>query len=153
MATLTELQELFSNRSAISVAIEINGFTGFRTTHMEDLTEDEINRLYAIHCPKEVSATEQFEALQEELISKAWKSKILVAAEQAKLKDPGNFHRFNNWMLLKSKFKKHLNAHTIEELKELHAQIRAAIANNARSAQKPLTKAWWKKAENLKEFN
>ena len=52
MATLNELKMLFSNRSASDVAIEISGFTGFRTTLIDELTQEEINKLYRIHTAK-----------------------------------------------------------------------------------------------------
>ena len=48
-------------------------------------------------------------------------------------------------MLAKSIFKKHLNAHSIDELKDLFKQLQGVKQNNAKSAKKPYTKAWWKK--------
>lgn len=153
MATLQDLQELFAERKPHDVAIEISGFTGFRTTNIEELSPEEINRLYACHAPRLKDVDAEFNAFKIELVVKAWRSKILAAAEKAGLKEAGCFHKFNNWMRLSSKYKKALNAHTIDELKELHRQIHAAMSNNARSARKPLTKAWWNQGEKLKNLN
>ncbi|ROI09771.1 hypothetical protein EGI11_03165 [Chryseobacterium sp. H3056] len=153
MATLQDLKELFAERKPHQIAIEISGFTGFRTTVIDELTNDEINRLYALHTPMLKDVEAEYQAFKYELVSKAWKSKILAAAEKAGFKEPQSFHSFNNWMLTRSKFKKALNAHNIEELKELHRQIQAAISNNTRTARKPLTKAWWNHSEKLKNLN
>lgn len=153
MATLQDLQELFAERKPHDVAIEISGFTGFRTTNIEELTAEEIDKLYACHVPRLRDVEADFEAFKTEMMQKAWRSKILAAAEKAGLKDPGCFEKFNGWMTGRSKYKKPLYAHSVEELKELHRQINAAITNNRRSAQKPLTKAWWNQGEKLKNLN
>lgn len=153
MATLQDLQDLFAERKPVDVAIEISGFTGFRTTRIEELSPDEINHLYAVHVPTERDIDAQFNAFKLELMVKAWRSKVLAAAEQAGIKEPGCFSKFNNWMILRSKCKKNLHAHTIEELKDLHKQLKAALTNNRRSAEKPMTEAWWKKGKSLTTQN
>lgn len=153
MATLQDLQELFADRKSVDVAMEIHGFTGFRTTLIEELTKDEINHLYAIHVPTVNTADAEFNAFKIELMMKAWRSKILAAAEKAGFKKTASFHEFNNWMLTNSKYKKQLTAHSMDELKELHQQIHAAISNNKRSGEKPMTQAWWVKADRLKNHN
>ena len=151
MHTIKELQDLFADRSTLQIATELYGFTGFRTTRLEDLTETEIEKLYNIYAPKTLD--QEFHALKSEMISKEWKSNILALAEKLGFKEKGSFHNFNNWMLTSSKFKKHLNAHSIAELKELHQQMKAAQTNNARSARRTMTKAWWEKADQLKNLN
>lgn len=153
MATLQDLQELFAERKPHDVAIEISGFTGFRTTNIAELSPEEINTLYACHAPKLKDVEAEFNAFKVELMMKAWRSKILAAAEKAGFKEPGCFHKFNGWMVQRSKYKKALNAHNVEELKELHRQINAALMNNLRSAQKPMTKAWWNQGDKLKNLN
>lgn len=147
MATLKDLKELFAERKPMDVAMEISGFTGFRTTRIEDLSTDEINHLYAIHTPQSLDA--EFNAFKAELIFKAWRSKVLAAAEQAGIKEAGNFYKFNDWMMVRSKYKKPLYSHTIDELKELHKQLKAAGTHNRKSAENPLTEAWWKKGKSL----
>ncbi len=148
-----ELKKIFTYRDPVNIALEINGFTGFRTTLIEELTDQEANQLLKIHAPKPANLDSEYNALKEEFIRKEWKSNILALAEKTGIKEKGSFHKFNNWMLSKSKFKKHLNAHNIEELKQLHIQLRAASQNNSKSAMKPMTKAWWDKAESLKNHN
>ncbi|MEN5306951.1 hypothetical protein ABE425_05505 [Chryseobacterium cucumeris] len=147
MTAKEELKKLFADRNQVQVAIEINGFTGFRTTLIDDLTEEEAIKLLSVHAPSEKELAEENNALKEELIRIAWISKILKLAETTGIKEVGSFHKFNNWMYTKSIFKKHLNAHTIDELKQLHVQLHGVQSNNNESAKKPLTKAWWKKGK------
>lgn len=151
--TIKDLKELFADRTPLSVALEINGFTGFRTTVLDDLTPNEIEQLYQIHVPTEKDMKAECNALKEELLKKTWRSNILSLAEKTGIKEKEDFSKFNNWMMLNSKFKKNLNAHSVEELKELHKQLRGVQQNNCRSAQNPMTKAWWDKSEHLKNFN
>lgn len=148
-----KLKELFADRNPVNVAIEINGFTSWRTTLIDELTEKEARTLLEIHTPRPADLDAEFNALKEEIVRKNYKSAILALAERTGLKDPGDFQKFNSWMMLKSKFKKHLNAHSLTELKQLYNQLRAVQANNARSAQRPMTKAWWHKGEQNKNYN
>lgn len=153
MTAKEELKALFANRTAVDVAIEINGFTGFRTTSIHDLTEDEAIELLSIHTPNKKDVEEENLALKYDLIRSAWISKVLKIAKETGIKETGSFHKFNNWMFTSSKFKKHLNAHSIDELKEVHTQLHAVKTNNARSANRTMTKAWWDKAEKNKNLN
>lgn len=148
-----ELKQIFADRRAVDIAIEISGFTGHRTTLIEELTEVEASRLLAIHCPSEKELEKDFNTLQEDLIKREWKSKILAFAERIGIKEKGDFHIFNNWMFEKSMFKKHLNAHSTEELKAVYRQLRGVQHNNAKSAEKPFTKAWWSQVNELKMQN
>lgn len=148
-----ELKQIFTDRNPVMVAIEISGFTSHRTTLVDELTDAEALRLLAIHCPSEIELEKDFNALQQDLIKREWKSKILALAERTGIKEKGSFHTFNNWMLISSIFKKHLNAHSIEELKAVYRQLRGVQYNNAKSADKPFTKAWWEKGYELKYQN
>lgn len=151
-----ELKELFGHRNSLDIAIEINGFTGFRTTLIEELTDEEALQLLSVHKPIEETAEEleaEFEELKDEILKKGWKSKILKIAETTGIKDKGDFTKFNNWMLKSSKFKKHLNAHSVNELKQLHSQLYGVKHNNAKSSKTPLTKSWWGKASEIKNLN
>ncbi|MEC3875962.1 hypothetical protein [Chryseobacterium salviniae] len=153
MTAKQQLKDLFADRDPVQVAIEINGFTGFRTTVIEEMTEQEAIKLLSIHAPKPKTVEEQNNELRNDLIRNGWISKILKIAEETKIKEPGSFHKFNDWMYKSSVFKKHLNAHTIEELQKVHQQLHAVKTNNARSAKKPLTKAWWDKGVNNIKLN
>jgi len=145
-----ELKQIFANRTPVDVAIEISGYTGHRTTLIDELTELEASSLLAVHNPS-VNLEREHNALQEVLIKKEWRSKILAKAENLKIKKPNSFFEFNEWMHQKSKFKKHLNAHSIKELKELHQQLCAFGSNNAKSAKNAFTKSWWN--ESSKKIN
>lgn len=153
MTAKEKLKQLFANRDPVSVAIEVNGFTAFRTTLIDDLTMDEAMKLLSIHVPKKKTVDEENQELKSELIRNGWISKILKIAEETKIKDKGDFQKFNNWMFASSVFKKHLNAHSIEQLQKVHQQLHAVKTNNARSAHKPMTKAWWDKAEKNVKLN
>ncbi|SDE80784.1 hypothetical protein, partial [Riemerella columbipharyngis] len=154
MATLKELKELLAEQSAVDIAIAVSGFTGFRTTLLEELTQEEIDKLYNIHAPKpEPTMDEEFNALKYELVLKEWRSKILALAEREGIKEPKSWHKFNDWMILYSIYKKPLTAHNIEELKELYKQFRGIERNNRKFAEKPLNKAWWRKAGEIKNLN
>lgn len=153
MTAKEELKKLFADRNPVQVAIEINGFTGFRTTVVDELTDEEAVKLLSIHIPSEKELAEENNALKEELIRNAWISKILKLAETTGIKEVGRFEKFNGWMYTKSKFKKHLNAHSVEELKLLHIQLHGVQSNNNESAKKPLTKAWWKKGKDNINMN
>lgn len=146
-----ELKQLFADRRPVEVAIEISGFTGHRTTLIDELSETEAMELLKIHCPTPRKLDQEYDILKEDLIKREWKSKILAKAEKVGVKKPNSFDKFNEWMLLKSKFKKHLNAHSIDELKQLHRQLCAFQTNNAKSAANFFTKAWWdKESKNVK---
>ena len=148
-----ELKVLFSHRSAVEVAMEIFGFSGRRTTIIDDLTDEEALRLLSIHTPNEENLEQEFNELKEELFKKGLKAKILKLAEQTGIKESNDFHKFNNWMLTSSRFKKHLNAHSIDELKDLFKQLHGVKSNNAKSAKKPMTKAWWKNGKEKINMN
>lgn len=151
-----ELKLLFAHRNGAEVAIEIHGFTGFRTTLIDDLTEKEALKLLSIHSPEDKSPEEleaEFNELSDEILKKGWKSKILKIAEETGIKEKNDFAKFNKWMLTSSKFKKHLNAHSLSELKQLHNQLHGVKHNNAKSAKKPFTKAWWKKGNEIVNLN
>ncbi|MCZ2084135.1 MAG: hypothetical protein LC112_07655 [Flavobacteriales bacterium] len=148
-----ELKQLFADRNPVMVGIEISGYTGFRTTLIDELTDEEAKRLLEAHAPKPADLDKEYNALKEDFIKREWKSAVLAMAEKTNIKEKGSFAKFNNWMIASSRFKKHLNAHTIDELKLVHQQLKAVQQNNARSATRPMTKAWWNKAEQLKKYN
>lgn len=151
MATIDDLKQLFSGRDILSVSSEIYGFSNFRTTRIEELTQEEIDALFEFHQPKNIEKINN--ALIDELLMKEWRSKILKVAEQEGIKEPNSFHKFNNWMLISSRFKKQLSQHDLHELQELYKQMCALRSNNRKSARKPLTKAWQNRANNLKNWN
>ena len=146
------LRSLFSNRKAVDIAIELQGFTGFRTGKIDELTNSEAEKLLAIHTKAENNEV-NYNALKEEVIMKEYRSKILAIATREGIHFPDDWKNFNHFMLFSSRFKKPLNAHNLEELKELLKQMNALAYNNAKSAEHPMTKAWERKANALKQWN
>ncbi len=153
MNTLTKLQQLFEGKTPFETAMVVSGFTGFRCTKLEDLTADEAEALWQQYAPKTQDPATTLRQVADELERRELKSNILALAERTGIKEPGSWTRFNGWMLKKSRYKKHLNGHDLEELKGLYKQLRGVEQNNAVSAAKPLNKAWWNKANELKNWN
>ncbi|GGG47225.1 hypothetical protein [Epilithonimonas arachidiradicis] len=151
MTPTQELNSYLVRKNPQTVAVLIDSITNHRTTAVEDLTNSEIGTLLQIFRPKTIE--EKANALVDEAIMKQWRSNIIALAERTGIKKLGQWSEFNNWMLLSSVFKKHLNAHSLEELKALYQQLRGVERNNERSASKTMTKAWWKKAEDNKAWN
>ncbi len=153
MGTLQNLQKLFEGKTPFETAMVVSGFTGFRCTKLEDLTDDEAEALWKQYAPKVQDPAAVLRHVADELERRELKSNILALAERTGIKEPQSWDRFNGWMLNRSKFKKHLNAHSIDELRGLYKQLRSVEQNNALSAAKPLNKAWWNKANELKNWN
>lgn len=114
-----------------------------RTTNIDDLTPEEVEKIYKMFFPKEVLASEQLITAKNNDVLKKHRSNILTIATRIGIKEPDSWDKFNNWMLKNSKFKKKLNDHNLEELKELELQFRAASTNYDRSALQIGTKAWY----------
>ena len=154
MVTIEDLREIFSHRPPHEVAAEVSGFTGFRTTLLEELTPEEMNELYKIHCKAKIpQISTESEAIYQQMLKKHWIGNVLTIATEEGIKEPNDWEKFNSWMMKGSIFKKSLNEHTLDELKALHRQMHKLRSNNEKSAQKPLTKAWMKKAIKNKTLN
>lgn len=151
MKTKTKLKKLFEGKPNFHEQSIISGFTQGRSLCIEDLTDEEAEKLWLIYCPKKVDNPVQ--KIADELELKKWKSNVLAKAEQTGIKKPGSFDAFNLWMLTYSKYKKHLNAHNLEELKQLHRQLCNVELNDYRSGKKAFTEAWWKKGNVIKNLN
>lgn len=151
MKQLKELTGYLSRRTPDEIKILVDSVTDHRTMCLEDLTEKEINLMITVFRPKTLE--EKANALIDEIKIKNMRSNILALAERTGIKEYGNFHSFNNWMMISSVFKKQLNAHNLEELQILYKQLRGVERNNQRSASKPMTKAWWKQADDNAKWN
>ena len=113
-----------------------------------------MNELYKIHCKDEIpQISTESEAIYQQMLRKHWISNVLTIATEQGIKEPNDWRKFNDWMMRSSKFKKHLNAHSVKELKILHQQLCKLRDNNLKSAEKPLTKAWMKKAIKNQNLN
>ncbi|EKB58388.1 hypothetical protein [Bergeyella zoohelcum] len=157
MATLNELKELFADRQPHEIAIKVSGISGFRTTLIDELTQEEINKLYEIHAPKPKS-------IETKEDRNYWISNILTIATEEGLHYPvmvkkngklvkDNWHKFNTWMLTLSTVKKLLYFCNVEEMKAVHRQLCKLRDNNEKSAQKPMNRAWFRKGERNKNLN
>ncbi len=153
MNTRENLEKLFEGKSAFETAMVVSGFTGFRCTRLDDLTDDEADALWMKYAPKTADTVETLRQVADELERRELKSNILALAERTGIKEPGSWTKFNGWMLSGSRFKKHLNAHDADELRSLYRQLRALEVSNAKSAQKAFNKAWWEKGNELKNWN
>jgi hypothetical protein len=116
-----------------------------RTTDIEDLIEKELQEIYKMFFPMEATVSEQIIQLKNNEQLKRRRSNVLTIATRIGLKEADSWEKFNKWMLNSSIYKKKLNDHSIEELKELEIQMRAAEVNYNRSALKIGTKAWYHK--------
>lgn len=166
MATLEDLKMLFENREPHDIAIEINGFTGFRTTLMEELTPAEIDKLYKIHTNgfRQSAVGGQRTASNEKEEKRKWISYILKIATDEGIHRPvtimknrqnvvDEWYNLNKWMLTQSTAKKLLYFCNLEELKAVYQQLCKLRDNNEKSAQKPLNKAWWRKGMRNQNLN
>ena len=116
-----------------------------RTTDIDELTKEELEKLYSLFFPKQPSAEEKLMIVQHNDLIKRYKSNILTIATRIGIKEPDSWEAFNRFMLSSSILKKKLNDYSLEELKDLEIQFRAMQVNYDRSSLKVGTKAWYHK--------
>lgn len=145
------LRRLLRKQTPLQKRMILFGFTSNRTGDIKKLKLAEVNNLIRVYRPRTVEDVKNQMVYHMNL--QEWTSNVLAAAEKAGIKKAGSWSEFNHWMLTKSKFKKQLNHHSISELRQLHQQLIGAKNNNDKSAKKPLTKAWFAKAEEYKNWN
>ncbi|MDO4763855.1 MAG: hypothetical protein Q4A00_05685 [Flavobacteriaceae bacterium] len=155
MATLSELKAIFSHRSASEIAIEINGFTGFRTTKIEELTQEEIDRLYKIHTLREAENKDEKRKYISYILKIATDEGIHrpVMIEKYGKNEVDCWHNLNHWMLTKSTVKKPLYQCSLDELRLVYKQFCKLRDNNEKSAQKPFNRAWMRKGIKNQNLN
>lgn len=142
MTTTIMKNKLLEKFSAYSISQTVYLQTR-RTTNIDDMTAEEVEDLYRLFFPKQPTASEQLINAKNNDVLKRHRSNILTIATRIGIKDPDSWDKFNNWMLNSSKFKKKLNDHNLEELKQLEIQFRAASTNYDRSALQIGTKAYY----------
>ena len=103
MTPLQELTGYLARKKPNDIAILIDSISGHRTMSIEELTGSEINLLLTVFRPKTIE--EKANVLVNELKLKTMRSNVLALAERTGIKEPGNFHTFNNWMMISSVFK------------------------------------------------
>lgn len=141
MATVKKLQTLFSKLgvSKDQRHERIYAWTSGRTQSSKDLENDELIEL----CESLLSEFNKVKAKIED-DKKKKKSIILTIATRTGVKSPSDWDSFNHFMLHSSVVKKSLNLCGLDELDTVISQFRALEANNAKSAQKAGTKAYWR---------
>lgn len=130
--------------SEASIKMTCLDFTN-RTSNIDDLTDQEIERLYAVFFPKQPSLVEKVILAEHKELLKKHRSICLTIATRIGLKAPDSWEKFNNWMLNSSILKKRLNDYSLQELQRLERQLRSAESNFEASATKPGNKAWYHK--------
>ena len=157
MATIKKLQTIFSQKGMDTDERHevIYNFTSGRTESSRDLTPQELddlcNMLQGVKKSKNTLMSECLKILQMEGIHRP-DEPVLQEDKNGNFR-PNPFYYLNQWMLARSVYKKPLYLYSVSELEVLKKQLFALADNNRKSAKKPLTKAWWKKANNLKDLN
>lgn len=157
MATIKKLQTIFSQKGMTTDERHevIWNFTGGRTESSRDLTpqelEDLCNALQGIKKSKTQLTSECLKILELEGIHRPHEP-ILEEDKYGRMR-PNPWGALNRWMKERSVYKKPLPFYTVVELEALRKQLYALADNNRKSAKKPLNKAWWRKANNLKDLN
>jgi len=149
MATIRQLQSLFTKLGydKQTRGQRIFAWTSGRTTSSSALDQEELNELFtAIKSEYDLLKASQQNKKREK------RSVILTIASGAGIKKPSGWQEFNHFMLYKSVVKKDLRLCSLDELDAVIKQLRAVLANNARSGQRPTNKAWfdnfWKISSN-----
>jgi hypothetical protein len=140
MATIKQLQTLFAKLGIAELQRHerINAWTSGRTKTSKELQADELQEL-CDSLKSEVNAQKQ----QLEDAKRQRRSSILTIATRTGIKQPNDWDTFNHFMLHSSVVKKSLRLCSLEELEKVILQFRALEQNNARSAQKAGTKAFF----------
>lgn len=116
-----------------------------KTTDIDELSQEEVQIIYYRFFPKQPELKEQLNYAKSQELLKTKRSTILTIATRIGLKDADSWDKFNQWMLKSSVWKKALKDYTLEELKSLEKQMRAAESNYRKSAEKVGNRAWYHK--------
>jgi len=140
MATIKQLQTLFTKLGVTEPQRHerIHAWTSGRTQSLKELQADELQELcntLADELNKQQQQIEDTKRLK--------RSTVLTIATRTGIKQPDNWGSFNHFMLHSSVVKKSLNLCNLDELELVIKQFRALEHSNARSAQKPGTKAFF----------
>ncbi|MDY3352275.1 hypothetical protein PG357_09820 [Riemerella anatipestifer] len=156
MATIKKLQTLFSKKGFTTEERHevIYNFTGGRTQSSRELNRQELidlcNALDCIKKSKTQLISTCLSILEAEGIHRPNEPLLEITEKGAK---PNPFGHLNRWMLERSIYKKPLAFHSVSELEVLLRQLHKLAENNKKSAKKFGNKAYWRKADNLKNLN
>ena len=135
---------LFEKFSESAIRMTVFDFTN-RTSNIDEMTDQELEKLYNTFFPKQPSLVEQVVLAEHRELLRKNRSIVLKIATKIGLKHPDNFDKFNAWMLKSSILKKRLNDYSLTELQSLQRQLRSAESNFEASATKPGNQAWYQK--------
>ncbi len=140
MATVKQLQTLFGKLGVEQPQrhARINAWTSGRTQTSKELYPEELQEL----CDSLASEVKH-QKQQLEDAKRLRRSTILTIATRTGVKQPNDWDTFNHFMLHSSVVKKSLNICNLDELELVINQFRALERNNAISAQKAGTKAYF----------
>lgn len=156
MATIKKLQTLFSQKGFTPEERHevIYNFTDGRTQSSRELTPTELetlcNALQGVRKSKTQLMSECLKILQLEGIHRPDEPILEITESGAK---PNPWGHLNRWMSERSIYKKPLYLYSVKELEQLKRQLYQLADNNAKSAQKPLNKAWWRKGIRNEKLN
>ncbi|MDY3338449.1 hypothetical protein PG279_04580 [Riemerella anatipestifer] len=156
MATIKKLQTLFSkkgfNRDERHEVIY--NFTNGRTSSSRELNSQELedlcNALEGVKKSKTQLISTCLSILEAEGIHRPNEPLLEIAEKGAK---PNPFGHLNRWMLERSVYKKPLAFHSVAELEVLLRQLHKLAENNRKASKKFGNKAYWNKADKLKNLN
>lgn len=146
---VAELQQIMQNRGMkdVEIALAVSGISGRRTTLIAELTEKELMTLMSVYKPQKTQeiAQKRLEHLEMERVLKQKRAVVLKCAQTIGLYEPGDWSRFNRFMLKNSPFKKPLNQYKIDEFPQLIAQFKNMVTKYEQDAKLMYTKAWYHK--------
>lgn len=116
-----------------------------RTGEMDDLNDQEVEKIYHLFFPMQITAAEIIVKQQEQSHLKTLRAIVLTDAQYTGYHDPNNWDVFNNWMLKKSPYKKALKLHSADELEILIRQFKSIRSKFDKKVNIPGTKEWYRK--------
>lgn len=156
MATIKKLQTLFSKKGFTTDDRHeiIYNYTNGRTSSSRELNSQELedlcNALQGIKKSKTQLISTCLAILEQEGIHCPNEPLLEVTEKGAK---PNPFGHLNRWMLKSSVYKKPLPFYSVAELNVLLRQLHKLAENNRKASKKFGNKAYWKKADELKNLN
>lgn len=138
---IQKLRDKFGEQGLRS-AVELH--TNYNKWQVEDLTVNELIKLYQRFFPQKSPVEKVFEREKEQKVKKL-RSVVLKDATYIGLLRIDDWRDFNNWMLKLSPLKKPLNAYKLEEFEPLIKQFKSLKTKYDKKAMIPGTKEWYYK--------
>lgn len=139
----TEMIQALRQKFSDSALEQMAYLENRNTNAIEDLSDEEIARLYFRFFPKQKTIEEIAVALSDELELKRLRSIVLADAQFVGLYTPDNWMRFNQFMKYKSVFKQPLNAYTLEQFPLLIKQFKSIRSKFIQSKMKVGDTQWY----------